>query len=123
MDAMVNRFLGWKLPKTFGPDAGVTFKPSNGMSHEEAYEKGWWPIGTNLLTADEARAMLEHVLDVTFIPDWSLLEATQVSLREHMLAIRLLIAAGHVSQEKVNEAFNLAAKLKDSDGVKGPEHG
>jgi NTP pyrophosphatase (non-canonical NTP hydrolase) len=60
---MVNRFLGWKLPRTFSPDAGIKFTPSNGMTREEAYDKpGWWPIGTNLLTADEARAMLEYVL-------------------------------------------------------------
>ena len=62
---MVNRFLGWKLPPTFSPDAGVKFAPSNGMSRKEAYGKaGWWPIGTNLLTADEARQMVEHMLGV-----------------------------------------------------------
>jgi hypothetical protein len=24
----VNRFLGWKLPADFAPDAGITFKPN-----------------------------------------------------------------------------------------------
>lgn len=63
IQALVDRFLGWKLPATFSPDAGVKFTPSNGMSREEAYARpGWWPIGTNLLTADEARQMLEHLL-------------------------------------------------------------
>ena len=63
ISTMVDRFLGWKLPKTFGPDCGISFKPSNGMTREEAYDKvGWWPIGTNLFTATEAREMLEHVL-------------------------------------------------------------
>ena len=51
---MVTRFLGWKLPQDFMPDGGVTFTPIN---HPNA-----WPIGTNLLTAVQARAMLEHVL-------------------------------------------------------------
>jgi hypothetical protein len=111
MDAMVNRFLGWKLPETFGPDCYVSFDKA------KAQAKHGWPVGTNLLTADEARAMLEYVLDVTFIPDWSLLEATQSSLREHMRAIRLLMAAGHVTQEKVDQAFKLAANLKWPDGV------
>jgi hypothetical protein len=61
IDRMVDRFLGWKLPKTFAPDAGVKFTPSNGMTRDEAFDKpGWWPIGTNLLTADEAREMLTH---------------------------------------------------------------
>lgn len=74
ISAMVDRFLGWKLPKTFGPDCGISFKPSNGMTREEAYEKvGWWPIGTNLLTATEAREMLEHVTAVD-VPQLSLAE-------------------------------------------------
>ncbi len=56
---MVDRFLRWKLPKTFMPDAGVTFiPPSNPHS---------WPTGTNLLTSTEARAMLEFVLETTEI--------------------------------------------------------
>lgn len=53
IDAMVSRFLGWKLPDDFMPDAGITFTPSS----------SGWPTGTNLLTADQAKAMLEHVLD------------------------------------------------------------
>jgi hypothetical protein len=62
IDRMIDRFLGWKLPKTFRPDAGIKFTPSNGMTRDEAFDKpGWWPIGTNLLTADEAKQMLQHV--------------------------------------------------------------
>lgn len=119
LDAMVSRFLGWKLPKTFSPDCWISFSLP-----KENYEKpGFWPVGTNLLNADEARAMLEHVLNPDFIPDWSLLEATQGSLREHMRAFRLLIAAGHVTQEKVDEAFKIAANLKWSDGVDLPLEG
>lgn len=55
---MVNRFLCWKLPKDFGPDAGISFKPS--MPYETP---SCWPVGTNLLTADQAKAMIEHMLD------------------------------------------------------------
>lgn len=47
---MVDRFLGWKLPKDFAPDGGISFK-----------ESAWWPVGTNLLTADQAKEMLQHV--------------------------------------------------------------
>lgn len=54
-DAMVSRFLGWKLPEDFAPDAGITF------NHDP---DDFMPTGTNLLTADQARAMLEHVLGV-----------------------------------------------------------
>lgn len=56
-DEMVNRFLCWRLPATFSPDGGVTFdkKDRDPNSH-------WWPVGTNILNAEEARAMLNHVL-------------------------------------------------------------
>jgi hypothetical protein len=51
---MVNRFLGWKLPQDFAPDAGISFTPVS-------WPLGW-PVGTNLLSANQARAMFEHVL-------------------------------------------------------------
>jgi hypothetical protein len=56
IEKLVNRFLGWPLPKTFAPDCGISFTKLN---HPTS-----WPIGTNLLTAEEARQMFEHVLDV-----------------------------------------------------------
>lgn len=53
-DEMVTRFLGWHLPKDFAPDAGISFNPSpNPLC---------WPVGTNLFTDPQARAMLEYVL-------------------------------------------------------------
>ena len=56
IDKMVNRFLGWKLPQDFGPDCGINFTPfhPNGTTRFE-------PVGTNLLTAEQARQMFEHV--------------------------------------------------------------
>lgn len=51
---MVNRFLGWPMPKNFSPDGGMTFKAP---AHPNS-----WPIGTNLLNADQAKAMFEHCL-------------------------------------------------------------
>ena len=60
-DEMVNRFLSWRLPSSFNPDCGISFKrtynessPYGPAEHE--------PTGTNLLDAVQARAMLEHVL-------------------------------------------------------------
>lgn len=49
-DEMVDRFLAWNLPKSVLPDLCV-------MDREYPHR-----IGTNLLTAEEARQMLEHVL-------------------------------------------------------------
>lgn len=50
IDELVNRFLSWPLPDSVCSDGVATMR---GHPHR---------IGTNLLTADEARAMLEHVL-------------------------------------------------------------
>jgi hypothetical protein len=52
--SMVDRFLAWKLPEDFNPDCGITFKA---LAHPHS-----WPTGTNLMTATQATAMLEHVL-------------------------------------------------------------
>jgi hypothetical protein len=50
-DEMVSRFLSWPLPGGVCSDRCATIP---GYTHR---------IGTNLLNAAEARAMLEHVLD------------------------------------------------------------
>ena len=56
IDKMVDSFLGWKLPEDFVPDAGISFLP---MGEHSSH---FWPIGTNLLTDDQARAMVKHML-------------------------------------------------------------
>jgi|SRR3982750_46577 len=61
LDAMVSRFLGWKLPQDFAPDAGISFTPPDSRM-DPPMQQSCWPIGTNLLTAIQARAMLEHVV-------------------------------------------------------------
>jgi hypothetical protein len=53
--AMVDAFLGWKLPTDFSPDAGISF--------DCEYGKKWgMPTGTNLLHAGQAQQMVEHIL-------------------------------------------------------------
>jgi hypothetical protein len=56
---MVNRFLGWKLPKDFSPDCGISF---DGRGPDaRGYDRGW-PTGTNLFHAGQAKEMFEHCL-------------------------------------------------------------
>lgn len=53
---MVDRFLGWRLPEDFHPDAGIEFTPPpEGFEHI-------WPTGTNLFTAEQADLMVRHML-------------------------------------------------------------
>lgn len=56
IDDAVNRFLGWRLPDDFQPDCGVSFTP---LTHPNS-----WPTGTNLLTATQAREMLEYIFAI-----------------------------------------------------------
>ncbi len=56
--AMIDRFLSWRLPDDFAPDCYVTF------DRDRAKANNGWPIGTNLLTAEQALAMLAYVLSV-----------------------------------------------------------
>ena len=54
IDKMVDRFLRWRLPDDFAPDCGVSFTPIH---------KDCWPVGTNLLTATQARDMIKYILE------------------------------------------------------------
>lgn len=54
IDVMVSRFLSWPLPKDFTPDAGIKFDPLP--------PPVGWPAGTNLLTAEQAKAMIVHIM-------------------------------------------------------------
>lgn len=58
---MVDRFLAWRLPENFSPDAGITFKRmfNEHTTHPMRHE----PTGTNLLDADQATKMIRHLID------------------------------------------------------------
>lgn len=59
---MVDRFLGWRLPEEFSPDAGISFKAEYNentecpMKHE--------PVGTNLFNAEQAEQMVRYMLRI-----------------------------------------------------------
>jgi hypothetical protein len=57
---MVDRFLGWKLPQDFYPDAGISFAAPQ-IAHG-------WPTGTNLLHAGQATEMFEHAVGNLSVP-------------------------------------------------------
>lgn len=58
---MVNRFLQWRLPENFNPDAGISFKrdynehTSWPMKHE--------PVGTNLFDVTQTEEMIRYLLE------------------------------------------------------------
>lgn len=58
---MVNRFLAWKLPADFSPDAGISFKAA--YNEHTAYPMKHEPVGTNLFDANQAEAMVRYMVD------------------------------------------------------------
>ena len=55
---MVDRFLSWKLPENFNPDAGISYTRPKYAPEVDAR-----PSGTNLLDATQADAMVRHMLE------------------------------------------------------------
>ena len=55
---MVDRFLAWRLPHNFNPDAGISYVRPNYHPSIDAT-----PMGTNLLDATQAEAMVRHMID------------------------------------------------------------
>ncbi|SHJ72246.1 hypothetical protein SAMN05444159_1320 [Bradyrhizobium lablabi] len=60
---MVNRFLGWRLPKNFNPDAGISYTRPNYAPSVDAT-----PSGTNLFDATQADAMVRYMIEGLPIP-------------------------------------------------------
>lgn len=58
---MVDRFLGWKLPENFRPDAGITFKAT--YNEHSACPMRHEPMGTNLFDAIQADAMIRYMIE------------------------------------------------------------
>lgn len=57
VDRMVRRFLQWRLPDDFAPDGRISFdRPPEGPAYPH------WPVGTNLLTYNQATEMVRDML-------------------------------------------------------------
>lgn len=61
IEHMVQRFLQWRLPENFNPDAGISFDPVQNKGTQ--YEYRHQPVGTNLLDYDQAKAMVRHMIE------------------------------------------------------------
>lgn len=58
---MVERFLGWRLPDNFNPDAGISFKRD--FNEHTAHPMKHEPVGTNLFDAVQTEAMVRYLVD------------------------------------------------------------
>jgi hypothetical protein len=58
---MAQRFLCWKLPEPFRPDAGISFDPV--FNKGTPYEGRHQPTGTNLFGFNEAMSMVRNMIE------------------------------------------------------------
>lgn len=58
---MIDRFLSWKLPDDFSPDAGISFKKffNEHLPKPQKHE----PWGTNLFDCTQAEIMVRYMID------------------------------------------------------------
>jgi len=59
---MVDRFLSWRLPDNFSPDNGISFARLRNI-HTDPPSYYPMPVGTNLLSATQAEAMVRHMIE------------------------------------------------------------
>lgn len=55
---MVSRFLGWRLPHNFAPDAGISYARPHYAPNVDAT-----PYGTNLFDATQADEMVRFMIE------------------------------------------------------------
>lgn len=60
INAMVSRFLQWKLPADFSPDGGISFKAE--FNEHTARPMRHEPVGTNLFSAVQAEEMVRYIV-------------------------------------------------------------
>lgn len=63
-----DRLMSWPLPKDFSPDCGISF---DGRKDDEWNKNKTWPIGTNLLSVNQAIQMFEYVMAIPTEPQKS----------------------------------------------------
>lgn len=124
---MVDRFLCWKLPETFNPDGGVKFEKiaNKGTSYEHRFE----PSGTNLLDAQQATAMVQHMVEGVSFGDglsFAQFSAANRERCEHPKGFNHPLVGWSLSDwmtatmGELGEAANVAKKLnRVRDGVPG----
>ncbi len=86
IDQMVNAFLCWKIPQTFNPDCHISFAPKPDYHGNPPT----WPVGTNLFSYTEAKAMVEHMVAALTPPPTpdavALVDAVEETLCEYQVA-------------------------------------
>ena len=108
---MADRFLGWKLPAAFSPDAGITFNPvfNEGTAHPMRHE----PRGTNLFDASEAEAMVRFMVEGMSKREETLPRATEAQADKAISEIKKAINAAENANQAGEDIVVLMARAPE----------
>lgn len=98
---MVERFLCWRLPEGFSPDAGISFEPEFNVewnAKQGRLPQRHEPTGTNLFDYTQAEAMVRHMIDG--LPD------TRPSPSESMVEAFEELCASVEREEELNGSIS-----------------
>lgn len=96
---MVNRFLNWKLPSDFHPDAGIRFDPEYNVEYMAKQGKPpsiHEPQGTNLFHAGQAEEMVRYMLGLPNIE----------GLADGAMSEQTIILTGTVQRESAHKRID-----------------
>ncbi len=103
---MVDRFLGWKLPESFNPDGGISFKKT--FNDHTAHPMKNEPTGTNLFDAIQADAMVRYMTEG--VPRST--NDAQAAPERGVTMLELLIRAGYDASLPHPQCFKGFSYLK-----------
>ncbi len=114
LQRLVDRFLGWKIPGTFGPDCYVSFDKDTALKNNS------WPIGTNLFTAEEAKEMIQYLAgDNLMLTEY--LKGTGVSLYTYNAKV-VKVIDGDTVDVMMDLGFEVYKKVRCRlAGINSPE--
>lgn len=105
---LTERFLGWRLPDNFNPDAGIGFTPDYNVG--TSYPGRHQPTGTNLFDYNQAKAMVQYMVEGVNVG----VGATAESVGIILLA---LIEDRQIAASSATEDGDFAASLRSLDAA------
>jgi hypothetical protein len=113
---MAEQFLRWKLPATFNPDCGISFKAEYNVEYNAQQGRPparHEPTGTNLFDYTQAAAMVRHMIEGLPAGDGSptaWIEWTQFNLldvgNDELIDVRTLDGYTYLGQPYFNFRSN-----------------
>jgi len=119
LDQAVDRFLCWELPRDFNPDCGISFMRETDYAKtpdgEYSFNYVFKPTGTNLLDAQQAKAMLEHVTQPMLIAHAQTVDQL-VKWEKHIDELNTTIAAQRkVLEQALGALKNVTEYMSNGD--------